>query len=93
VREKIRFRQTNFWKGLTLAANGWTKDRKRRQAELIRKWRPWESSTGPKTARGKAAVSRNAWKHGYRSAKAIAEFREMRWLLKAMDEATEAAFS
>jgi len=45
-------------------ANGWTPERRARQAELIRKWRPWEKSTGPKTEAGKAEVSRNAYKGG-----------------------------
>lgn len=40
-------------------ANGWTPERRARQAELIRTWRPWEKSTGPKTDEGKAIVSRN----------------------------------
>ena len=35
-------------------ANGWTPERRARQAELIRQWRPWEKSTGPKTEAGKA---------------------------------------
>ena len=30
------------------------------RAELIRKWKPWKQSTGPKTPAGKAKVSRNA---------------------------------
>lgn len=41
-------------------ANGWTLERKQRQAELIKTWRPWDKSTGPKTEAGKAASSRNA---------------------------------
>ena len=45
-------------------ANGWTPERRARQAELIRKWRPWEKSTGPKTEAGKTAVSQNAYKGG-----------------------------
>lgn len=45
-------------------ANGWTPERRIRQAELIRKWRPWEKSTGPRTKVGKAAVSQNAYKGG-----------------------------
>ena len=45
-------------------ANGWTPERRARQAELIRRWRPWEKSTGPKTAAGKATVSQNAYKVG-----------------------------
>ena len=45
-------------------ANGWTPERRARQAELIRQWRPWEKSTGPKTPEGKARVARNAYKGG-----------------------------
>ena len=32
-------------------ANAWTPERKARQSELIRKWKPWERSTGPKSPR------------------------------------------
>ena len=35
--------------------------------ELIRHWKPWERSTGPKTIEGKARVSRNAYKGGARA--------------------------
>ena len=41
-------------------ANGWTQERRARQAALIRTWRPWECSTGPRTAAGKARSSSNA---------------------------------
>lgn len=41
-------------------------ERKARQAELIRKWKPWEQSTGPKSVEGKARVSQN----GYREERA-----------------------
>ena len=44
----------------------WTPERRARQAELIRSWRPWASSTGPRTAEGKAAVARNAYRGGQR---------------------------
>lgn len=47
-------------------ANGWTSERRARQAALIRRWRPWEKSTGPRTAEGKARTSRNAFKGGQR---------------------------
>ena len=40
--------------------NGWTQERRARQAALIRTWRPWECSTGPRTAAGKVRSSRNA---------------------------------
>jgi len=47
-------------------ANGWTSERRARQAELIRQWRPWEKSTGPKSNEGKARASQNAWQGGVR---------------------------
>jgi len=46
--------------------NGWTPERQRRQSELIRQWRPWERSTGPRTSAGKAKSSRNAYRGGVR---------------------------
>ena len=45
-------------------ANGWTKERRQRQSELIQSWKPWARSTGPRTSAGKAKVSQNANK-GY----------------------------
>ena len=45
-------------------ANGWTPERRRRQAEVIRRWKPWERSSGPKTEGGKARVARNAYRGG-----------------------------
>jgi hypothetical protein len=47
--------------------NGWTQERRERQAEAIRRWRPWERSTGPTTPEGKARVAGNAWQGGHRS--------------------------
>ena len=32
----------------------------------MRRWRPWEQSTGPQTAEGKARASRNANRGGHR---------------------------
>ena len=40
--------------------SAWTPERRARQAEIIRRTKPWESSTGPKTEVGKAASSQNA---------------------------------
>ena len=45
----------------------WTPERRARQAELVRQLKPWEKSTGPRTAKGKAKASRNSRKHGLRS--------------------------
>ena len=54
-------------------ANGWTPERKARQAELIKTWKPWEQSTGAQTEAGKSASSQNALKHGLRCAGEIAD--------------------
>ena len=42
--------------------NGWTPERKLKQAEAIRRWQPWNKSTGPESPDGKVTVGRNAWK-------------------------------
>ena len=47
-------------------ANGWTPERRARQAELIRIWKPWQRATGPRTAEGKARVSQNSYRGGVR---------------------------
>jgi hypothetical protein len=33
---------------------------------LIQRWKPWEISTGPRTAEGKATSARNGYKGGER---------------------------
>ena len=67
-------------------ANGWTPERRARQAALIRSWRPWEKSTGPRSAEGKARTSRNGFKGGHRET-----LREMaRVLNEALREQREA---
>jgi hypothetical protein len=38
---------------------GWTPEARKRQAKLIRQWRPWEKSTGPQTPAGKARSGQN----------------------------------
>jgi hypothetical protein len=43
--------------------NGWTQERRQRQAEKIKQWQPWKQSTGPKTKKGKQTSSRNALKY------------------------------
>jgi hypothetical protein len=64
--------------------NGWTLERRARQAELIRTWRPWEHSTGPRTPAGKAIVARNAWKGGLRQ-----KLRELASVLRRHQESLE----
>ena len=46
--------------------NGWTPQRKTKQAIAIQRWKPWQKATGPKSPEGKAKVSRNAFKGGQR---------------------------
>lgn len=58
-------------------ANGWTPERRARQAEAIRQWKPWNQSTGPRTEAGKASASRNADKGG--------EWRRRRALTKGLN--------
>ncbi len=60
-------------------ANGWTPERRAKQAALIRTWRPWEQSTGPRSAEGKARTARNGFKGGHRAA--------LRELARALDDA------
>jgi hypothetical protein len=60
--------------------NRWTPERRARQAELIRGWKPWERSSGPKTEAGKAVASRNADK-GY----AWPQIHALRRLLKGIE--------
>lgn len=45
---------------------------------MIRNWKPWERSTGPKTEEGKEACKLNALKHGGYSA----ELKGLRRLLR-----------
>ncbi len=59
-------------------ANGWTLERKARQAKLIQQWRPWEKSTGPRTQAGKEKISQNAYKGGY--------WKQLRELARALPE-------
>src|SRR5690606_35932546 len=68
--------QSNYWR--TVMANGWTSKRRAKQARAIQKWRPWERSTGPRTAEGKKAARGNAWKGGERQT-----MRELARLLRA----------
>ena len=43
----------------------WSPERRKKQSEAIRQWKPWNQSTGAKSLAGKTIVSRNAWKGGH----------------------------
>lgn len=49
-----------------MAPRIWTKEQREKQKEAIKKWKPWEKSTGAKTPEGKAVVAKNAYKGGHR---------------------------
>lgn len=63
-------------------AKGWTSERRRRQSEAIKRWKPWKQSTGPKSPQGKAAVARNAWTGG--------EWLKLRQIIKELNQAMRA---
>jgi hypothetical protein len=65
-------------------SNGWTLERRQRQAEAIRSWSPWAQATGPKTPAGKARSSRNAFK-GDRRAALRADVAHIRALMAELD--------
>ncbi len=58
----------------------WSEERRRRQAEMIRRWKPWERSTGPRTSEGKARSSKNAFKGRIRP-----QIRKLRALLTQLE--------
>ena len=41
-------------------SNAWTPERRAKQALAICTWKPWEKTTGPRTAEGRARSARNA---------------------------------
>lgn len=68
---------------MSKATNGWTPERRKAQAEKIKQWKPWEQSTGARTAEGKAASSRNAYKgRGEQWAALRAEIRALHEVMK-----------
>ncbi|AVA36312.1 hypothetical protein C3Z06_23670 [Cupriavidus metallidurans] len=69
-----------------MARRHWTPEQRAWMAETIRRWRPWERSTGPVTASGKAEVSQHALRHGMRSVAAREQQREIAALLRACKE-------
>lgn len=69
-------------------SSGWTPERQAKQAEAIQRWKPWEKSTGPRTAEGKARSSKN----GFLSVglhESRANFGMSRRLVEHMREASE----
>ena len=57
---------------------GWTPERRKKQSEAIKRWKPWKQSTGPKSVEGKERVAANAWRGGQR-----AQLRELSRMVNA----------
>ena len=49
-------------KPIPRSTSGWSPERRANHAAAIRRWKPWEKSTGPRTAGGKARSAQNAAK-------------------------------
>ena len=69
-----------------MAQRQWTDEQRQSQREKIHQWKPWQHSTGAKTAEGKARCSQNANKG--RGA-LMAELRQAIHELKAETEYTQ----
>jgi len=70
-------------------ANGWTPERRARQAALIRTWKPWTHSTGPQTEIGMARSAMNARRHGFRSRHFLEEARRLREAIRRCRETAQ----
>jgi hypothetical protein len=84
AKKKPAANRTNYWS--INMANGWTQERRAKQAKAIGRWRPWEQSTGPTSDEGKAGVAGNAMKHGLRSAEWLEEQKRINALLRECRE-------
>ena len=59
-----------------------TSEHRALRAELIRRWKPWEKSTGPRTPEGKAKSAMRGYKGGQRQ-----QLQELKRLLREIDAA------
>ncbi len=57
----------------------WTTEQKARQSELIRSWRPWETTQGPVTPKGKKQSAMRGYKGDPRGT--LAEARRLARLI------------
>jgi hypothetical protein len=65
-----------------MAKRQWTPEQRAQQAEAIRRWKPWERSTGRRTEAGKAVSASNATAHGMTGARWRSQLRELNALLR-----------
>jgi len=76
ARKILNVRQIKYWRNNMPPQ--WIPERRKRQSELVRQWKPGEKSKGPQSPDGKARSSRNAWKDGQRP-----ELRELAHMVTA----------
>lgn len=69
----------------------WTPEQRQRQADLIKLWRPWRHSSGPKSVGGKRRSSSNSLKHGLCSAKQKQIRKQERQNFKAVEHILDMA--
>lgn len=50
-----------------MGARKWTPEQRAKQSAAIQRWKPWATTTGPKTPEGKAKVGQNAFRGGPRA--------------------------
>ena len=67
-----------------MTTSAWTAERRARQASAIHSWRPWESSTGPRSTAGKRASSRNSAKPNSPRQQLLAIRRELAEVMRKM---------
>jgi len=60
----------------------WTLEARERQRQLIQRWKPWESSTGPVAESGKVISSQNSLKTGCHTAEVMQSRLYLRQFLK-----------
>lgn len=70
-------------------ANGWTLERREKQSQLIREWKPWQQSIGPVSKEGKAVSAKNALKHGCRSREWLEQMQNIREIIRESREIME----
>lgn len=79
ARKKTKVSQSNY-QGAAMSYLR-TPEHRALRAQLIQRWKPWERSTGPRTAEGKAKAAHNAYKGGHRP-RMRALMRQVREVLK-----------
>ena len=73
------------------SSNGWSPERRQRQRDAIKRWKPWEESTGPRTNEGKARAAANSLVHGLYAARSQALMRTVRAILREQRQVLRAA--